>query len=166
MLKHCANVVRALIVVTAGLALSACATATTTVLAPASGVQPATYASIQLQPTADTVPVPAAAQTHFRNRLNEYLFAKDSRFKQGEDLTIRYRFIQFDEGNRALRYLIGMGAGKGTMTVEIVFLDKQQKELAKINVGGELSMGVLGGDFDEAISRAAREVADYAAKTF
>lgn len=148
------------------MALSACATATTTVLAPASTGQAQAFSTAQIQSDSDTVTVPTEARAHFEKRLNEYLFAQGSHFKQGDDLTVRYRFIQFDEGSRALRYVVGFGAGKGTMTVEVVFLDKQQKELAKIQVGGELSMGFFGGDFDEAISRAAKEAADYALKSF
>lgn len=166
MLKHARSVVKILVVFAIGAALSACATATTTVLAPASGGQAHAFSTVQIQSYGDTVTVPGDARAHFEKRLNEYLFAANSHFKQGDDLTVRYRFIQFDEGSRALRYIVGFGAGKGTMTVEVVFLDKQQKELAKINVGGELNMGFFGGDFDEAISRAAREAADYALKSF
>ena len=150
----------------AALTLSACATGTTTVVAPAQVGQGATYPTLKLESATDTVTVPPQARTHFDARLNEYLYAKDSGFTPGDSLIVRYRFIQFDEGSRALRYLLGFGAGKGTMTVEVIFLDKSQKELAKINVGGEISMGVFGGDFDEAISRAAKEVATYAINTF
>lgn len=166
MIKHAQSLVKLAAVCAIAAALSACATATTTVLAPASTAQAHTFSTIQIQSNGDTVTVPPEARAHFEKRLNEYLFAQNSRFKQGDDLTIRYRFIQFDEGSRALRYIVGFGAGKGTMTVEVTFLDKQQKELAKINVGGELNMGFFGGDFDEAISRAAREAADYAQKSF
>lgn len=150
----------------AAIALTACASGTTTVLAPPQPAAQTTYSTLRLESGADTVTIPADARAHFEKRLNEYLFAANSGFTPGDGLTLRYRFIQFDEGSRALRYLLGFGAGKGKMTAEVVFLDKEQKELAKINVEGEINMGFFGGDFDEAISRAARQVADYAIKTF
>ena len=127
MSKYAANVVRALITLTAAIALSACATATTTVLEPAGGGQTLTFATVRIQGAGDTVTVPPEARSHFEARLNEYLFAKESRFKPGDALTIRYRFIQFDQGDRALRYFVSFGAGKGTLTVEVTFLDKSQK---------------------------------------
>jgi hypothetical protein len=78
----------------------------------------------------------------------------------------RYRFVQYDERNRALRYLVGFGAGKGTMTAEVTFPDKSGAELGKVAVAGEIIMGFFGGDFDAAISAAAKKIADYTIKTF
>jgi len=52
------------------------------------------------------------------------------------------------------------------MTAEITYFDKDQNELAKITVEGQISMGFFGGDFDQAISEAAKKVADYTQKTF
>jgi hypothetical protein len=52
------------------------------------------------------------------------------------------------------------------MTVEVAFHTQSGVDLGKINVGGEISGGVFGGDFDEAISVAAREAADFAISNF
>jgi hypothetical protein len=161
-----AALVRALVVIVAALVLSGCASGAITVLSPAQIPPGATYPTLKIESATDTVTIPADARAHFEKRLNEYLFAANSGFTPGDALIMRYRFIQFDEGDRALRYLIGFGAGKGKMTAEVIFLDTTQKELAKITVEGEISMGFLGGDFDMAISTAARKVADYAIATF
>jgi Domain of unknown function (DUF4410) len=148
--------------------ISACASGATTVLAPPTVAAPKAYSTLKIESGTDTVTLPPEARAHFEKRLNEYLLTgkPPTKFAAGSDLTLRYRFIQFDEGSRALRYIVGFGAGKGKMTAEIVYLDAQGKEVAKINVEGEISMGFFGGDFDMAISQAARQVADYTIKTF
>lgn len=161
-----AAVARPFIILVAVLALTACASGTVTVLSPPQLEPGATFPTLKIESGTDTVTIPTDARAHFEKRLNEYLFAKTSGFAPGDSLTLRFRFIQFDEGSRALRYIVGFGAGKGKMTAEVTFHDKDQKEIAKITVEGEISMGFLGGDFDQAISAAAKKVADYTIKTF
>jgi hypothetical protein len=160
-----AAVARPFVILVCALWLTACG-ATVTVMNAPQLTPEAVYPTLRIETAADTVEVPPDARAHFEKRLNEYLFTKTSGFTPGDSLTLRYRFIQFDEGNRALRYVIGFGAGKGTMTAEVTFLDKNQTELGKISVQGEIIMGILGGDFDAAISAAAKKVADYTIKTF
>lgn len=159
------RLVKSILVIALAITLSACASGSVTVLEP-STTPAGTLKTLRIESGTDTVTIPADARAHFEKRLNEYLLAPKSKFTAGNDLTLRYRFIQFDEGSRALRYIVGFGAGKGKMTAEIVFLDKDQKQLAKVNVEGEISMGFFGGDFDQAISLAARQVADYTLKNF
>jgi hypothetical protein len=156
---------RPLIILVCAIALTACGATVTVMNAPQLAPE-AVYPTLKIESATDTVEIPAEARAHFEKRLNEYLFTKTSGFTPGDSLTLRYRFIQFDEGSRALRYLIGFGAGKGKMTAEITFLDRDQTELGKISVEGEIIMGILGGDFDAAISAAAKKVADYTIKTF
>jgi Domain of unknown function (DUF4410) len=155
---------RLLVVCVAAYFLSACS-GTLTVLSPAQ-TTPGTFQTLKIEAGTDTVEIPADARAHFEKRLNEYLLSPKSRFTAGDALTLRYRFTQFDEGSRALRYIIGFGAGKGKMTAEVTYLDKDENEIAKILVEGEISMGVLGGDFDQAISLAAKKVAEYTLKSF
>lgn len=62
--------------------------------------------------------------------------------------------------------MVGFGAGKDKMTTEVTFHDQAGAELGKIEVEGEIIMGFFGGDFDSAISAAAKKIADYAIKTF
>lgn len=160
-----AAVVRPLIILAIAVALAACG-ATVTVLTPPTIAPGATFPTAKIEAGTDTVEIPADARAHFEKRLNQYLFEKNSGFTAGDALTLRYRFIQYDEGNRALRYLIGFGAGKGKMTTEVTFHDQAGTELGKIAVEGEIIMGILGGDFDAAISAAAKKIADYTIKTF
>ncbi|MBP6013816.1 MAG: DUF4410 domain-containing protein [Alphaproteobacteria bacterium] len=162
------RILKSIFVLVLAAAISACASGATTVLSPPTIATTAAYKTLKIESGTDTVSIPADARAHFETRLNEYLLTAKppTKFTPGSDLTLRYRFIQFDEGSRALRYLVGLGAGKGKMTAEVVFLDAQSKEVAKIHVEGEISMGFFGGDFDMAISQAARQVADYTVKSF
>jgi hypothetical protein len=75
-----------------------------------------------------------------------------------------YRFVQFNPGSQFSRWFWGGigSAGKGTMTVEAKFLDSNDKELVKIQSEGEIASGFLGGGFNLAIQKAAKEIAEYA----
>jgi hypothetical protein len=61
-------------------------------------------------------------------------------------LTISGRVLSFEEGSRAQRYFIGLGAGKAFATVECVFTDKASgRQVAVATFDGELSGGLFGG---------------------
>ena len=143
--------------------LAACANGATTVLQPAESSFKAS--TINVAAVGDTVGVDPEISNYYGEKLNEYLFA-DETFTTGNDITVSYRFIQFEEGNRAIRYLVGFGAGKGSLTIESTFTDATGNELAKIQSEGEISVGVLGGSFKEAVAKAARETSDFALANF
>ncbi|MEM6851295.1 MAG: DUF4410 domain-containing protein [Pseudomonadota bacterium] len=145
------------------LGVVACASGTTTVVAPTEAKT--TFASAQFERGDDTVEVKDEYAQYFGAKLFEAFF-EEGAFAQGEELTVRYRFIQLDKGSQAKRYFIGFGAGKGSLTIEAVFLNPNGEELSKINVGGEISVGFFGGSFQEALAKAADEVAEYAATNF
>ena len=145
------------------LAIAACASGTTKVLAPAALNQ--TFANAKIERAEDSVPVDAPVGERYETTLSELLYA-EGLFVEGDGLTIRYRFIQYNKGSRAARYIVGFGAGKGSMTIETVFLDRDGNELARIENGGEISMGFFGGSFNEAVDKAAKETAEYAQLNF
>ena len=150
---------KALYGVFALLLVQACASGTTTVLAPAE--RDAKFSSASIVSGDDTVDVEEEFADYYEEKLREYLYAEDG-FSEGEDLTVQFRFIQLDKGSRAARYFIGLGAGKGALTIETVFLDADGVEVAKIQSGGEIAGGFAGGGFREAIAKAAEKTADYA----
>ena len=60
--------------------------------------------------------------------------------------------IKYEEGSRAKRYWIGLGAGKAHCTIQVILIDKETgDELSRTNFDGMIVMGVFGGDSDEAI---------------
>ena len=113
----------------------------------------------------DTVDVEDEYGAYFQTKLGEELY-QEGAFVNGDEMTMRYRFIQLDNGSRAERYLLGPIAGKGTMTIEIIYLDSEGTEVAKIHTGGEVSGGFFGGSFKSALDKAAQEAAEYAISNF
>src|SRR6478752_1719656 len=61
----------------------------------------------------------------FVEKLDSMLYTRD--FFRGNDLTLRWRITKCDRGSRALRYLVGFGAGRAEMLVEAVVLDAKGK---------------------------------------
>jgi hypothetical protein len=113
----------------------------------------------------DTVVIEEEYGSYFRGKLAEYVYDEGA-FEEGAGLSLRYRFTQLDQGSRAARYMLGPIAGKGTMTIEILFLDEAGTVLARVETGGEVSGGFFGGSFKSALDKAAKEAAEYAIAQF
>ena len=64
------------------------------------------------------------------------------------DLTVGCR-IDVAYGNRALRYIVGFGAGKGHMSVIVELKDKHGSVLYATNSEADLAMGAFGGDMSQ-----------------
>lgn len=92
----------------------------------------------------------------------------EANMPEGNDLKIEYRFVQFDEGSRLVRYMAGgLGnAGEGEMTVEVIFKNRDNKELSRIHVGGKINSGFFGGSFDHAVEHSAKQVVRYVITNF
>jgi len=152
------------LIIAAGLLyVTACASATTTVLEPSErSIKSASMAIVHGE---DTVAVEDEYRAYFQTKLGEELYTEGA-FINGEEMTLRYRFIQLDQGSRTKRYVLGPIAGKGTMTIEIIYLDSAGVEVAKIHTGGEVSGGFFGGSFKSALDKAAAEAATYAISNF
>lgn len=113
----------------------------------------------------DTVAVSRQAQDCFRKALKRALYEKGNlkEGRQGSDLTLEYRFLQFDEGSRMKRYLTGgLGnCGEGSLTIQVIYKDKAGKQIGKIHTDGKIGSGFFGGSSDGPIIKAAEEVAHY-----
>lgn len=130
---------------------------------PAVKARVSTVTSVEEAPTVD---IPAERRARFQNALARELYAAEGGFVQGPELTIKWRFVQFNGGSQAARYFLGFGAGKGSLAVQAKFYDGSGNELASIQSEGEISAGVFGGSMDEAIDKCASEIATYAKTQF
>jgi hypothetical protein len=124
--------------------------------------------SVQATEGSSPVAVPPDVKTDFANKLNQYLYEEEGGFQKGRELTISYRFIQYDPGNQFTRWFWGgMGnAGEGSLTVEAKYFDPTNKELATVNVEGRIGSGVFGGALSDAVNKAAEKVAEYTKTNF
>jgi hypothetical protein len=113
------------------------------------------------------VKVPDEVKQVFEEKLGTFLYG-DGGFQKGSDLKIEYRFIQFNPGSRFARYMLGGigNTGEGSITVEAKYFDNTGKEVCSVHCEGKIGSGVFGGDFDNAIEKAAKEITDYTKQTF
>ena len=81
-------------------------------------------------------------------------------YKQGDDLTINYDIQLFDEGNRALRSIVGFGAGKAETSILTTIRNKSGKEIGNIKTNADLKIGFFGGNAENIIKNAAIDVAN------
>jgi len=113
------------------------------------------------------VSIPAEMKADYQSRLEKYLYGENG-FQQGKELTIRYRFIQYEPGSQFGRWFSGgLGnMGEGSLTIESKFYDSSDKELATIQTEGRIGSGFLGGSYGEALDKAAEKVAEFAKTNF
>ncbi|MFQ5847364.1 MAG: DUF4410 domain-containing protein [Candidatus Methylomirabilales bacterium] len=128
-----------------------------------------------------TIAVPAEAKKAFEEKLAELLYEEqkeadeyekekngEGAFKMGDDLKIKYRFVQYDKGDRFTRWFWGGigNAGEGSLTIEVKYFDVTDKELATIQSEGKISSGFFGGAINFAVGKAAEEIAEYTVQNF
>ncbi len=142
--------------------LTSCGTAKTIVYNPV--VIPSCVAINQVQITCgtNTVPISESVISLFEQQLRKKLYG-DNKIVCGPEITLQYRFIQFDEGNRFARYMMGGigNTGEASLMIEVTYFGPDGMEFGKIHTEGKISSGLFGGSSDNAISKAAAEVANY-----
>ncbi len=110
--------------------------------------------------------VPAEASEQFQKALSNRLHARGA-FGEGSELMLKWRFAQYDEGSRFLRWLVGGSvAGKGSLVIMANYYDPAGKELSTTQAECEISMGTFGGAFSDVVDKCADSVAEYTIKTF
>ncbi|WP_421791890.1 DUF4410 domain-containing protein [Hyphobacterium sp.] len=157
---------RILITIFAAATLAACGTASTLVDSAYTGGMRFDDASISAG--THTVPVDGGAVQEFESRLRERIIDSGMFTEQSGGLTIEYRFLAFNSGNRMARYFWGGigNAGEASTTIEVVFRDASGEVLSRIQSEGRIDSGFFGGSANNAVTRAADEVAEYTITTF
>lgn len=157
---------RLIFIVMMGLALQACGAGSTLVLEPTSGPREA-YTAATIVHSEDTATVPEKILVEFKKSMDKE-FYEEGIFQNGQGLVVNYRFVQFEAGNQFSRWFWGGigNAGEASLTVEVVFERPDGTSLSKIHVAGKIGSGFFGGSVSEALNKAAREAAEYAAGAF
>ncbi|HTM07489.1 MAG TPA: DUF4410 domain-containing protein [Verrucomicrobiae bacterium] len=124
-------------------------------------------ASATVAESNSTVSVPAEVKSDFQSRLDKYLYGEGG-FQRGQELRVRYRFIQYEPGSQFGRWFMGgLGnMGEGSLTIETKFYDSADKELATIQTEGRIGSGFFGGSYGEALDKAAEKIAEFARTNF
>ncbi len=144
---------------------AACAGGSNAVLEPNTGNYRSTNVSLVYE--GSTVGVPDESIADLKKYMEERFFGDKAIFTKGDDLTIKYGFITFDEGSRAARYFLGpIGGGEAKMVIRAIFIDKEGNQVAKIQSEGRLSGGFFGGGAGSAVKKAVKEIAEYAEGQF
>lgn len=154
------------IICASALFLSACGAGTTTIIDGYEGEE-VNLSSAILMEQESTVDVPEKIKTDFKESMDKQFFDKDL-FTRGSMLQVKYTFIQFEAGSQFSRWFMGGigNAGEASLTVKVDFSDAEGNHLSAINVGGKIGSGFFGGSVSEALNKAAKEAAEYAAASF
>jgi hypothetical protein len=145
--------------------LAACGTGRTMITtAPASRQAAESLAMVEGESTAV---VPLEVKAALRKQLEQALYDQ-AKFARGTDLTLRYRFVQFTEGDRFKRWFWGGvgNSGEGSMTVECVFVDRAGQERARIMSEGRIGSGFFGGSMESALEKVVEEISKYTTSNF
>ena len=149
----------------AALALSACANSSLMVEQPYRGDY--RTASATVMPDANTVEVDADNTEYTTRKMEEAFFGGDSPlFTEGDGITVTYRYLTFDEGSQALRYLMGGLAGGSKVLLEVDFTGPDGTLLSKVRGEASVSGGFMGGSNKSGIDKAIDKIAEYASATF
>lgn len=153
------------LLITGIVVLAGCGTGRTFVIKPLE-TKPQ-VSSLDVSEGNSTVSVPEEAKKAFHEKLTKFLY-EEGAFQRGNDLKIKYRFIQYNTGSQFKRWFWGgIGqAGEGSMTIEAKYFDATDKELATIQSEGRIGSGFFGGDFDFALEKAAKEITEYTKQNF
>ena len=124
---------------------------------------PVRAASVNLARAESTVDVTADAQTYLDQKMHAAFHDGPNAFGDGNDVTIRYRFVTYQRGSRALRYIgAGILGGKAKVVVEAEFLSATGERIGLVRAEGEVAGGIAGGSHNSGIDKAVNEIRAYA----
>lgn len=150
----------------AALTLSACANSALTVETPNRSDYRASTARVERDPEM-IVSVDTENLTYTQRQLEDALFSGDAPlFQRGEGLTVRYRYVGFDEGSRVGRYLTAGLTGGSQVTLEVDFIGPDGDVLSTVRGEGSVRAGLFGGSNKSGIDKAVKKVAEYAATQY
>lgn len=160
------NTRTAILAATAAVMLSACASSALTVESPAVAGFRTDSVSIERDPQMP-VSVDAENLAYTQRQLEEAFFGgKAPLFDRGSGMTVRYRYVGFNEGSRVGRYLTGGFAGASKVVLETDFVAPDGRVLGTVRGEGEVRAGFAGGSNKSGIDKAVKKIAEYAAANF
>lgn len=149
----------------AALSLSACASSMLSVEQPYNGTQRFDTANVVYDDS--SVSVDANNLEYTAKKMEEAFYAGDSPiFTRGSGLTVKWRYVGFNEGSRLGRYVLPGIAGGSKILLEADFVDGNGAILSTVRGEAEVGGGFAGGSNKTGIDKAVKEIATYAAAKF
>lgn len=146
-------------------AMTGCASSALMVEQPKSGTFRTSQATILYDKS--NVPVDDDNITYTQERMEKAFFGGETPlFAKGAGITVRYRYIGFDEGSQAARYFLGPIAGGSKILLETDFIGPDGTLLAQVRGEGSVSGGFFGGSNKSGIDQAVEKIAEFAAANF
>lgn len=103
------------------------------------------------------------AEKYLENQINTKLRLRGI---IGRDLKIKCNTLDYDEGNRFARYMVGFGAGAASSVIDIRLVDSSGNEIKKFEMATKLTMGAFGGSDKNMLDIAADKIIDYVQKNY
>ena len=97
----------------------------------------------------------------FEDSLQDELYDRGGGFVRGDKYTLTWTIAKIDEGSRALRFWVGMGAGTSVFNVDVQVTDAQGHLVGKDTV---VDFEWRGSDFDNTCEDAGKDTAKAARK--
>ncbi len=105
--------------------------------------------------------LPATLQAKIVKKMSERkLFPNGT----GERLAINGRIGDYDPGDRTARWLLGFGAGEGTITAQVSFADGSGNTICRGTATGRVQWGLVGGSMDSAADQLAEAIVGFIAE--
>lgn len=127
--------------------VSGCASANLTVIKPISA--PVKTVSLTIQETAGAQ-IPPEEADNFKLTLTTKLEGAGIQvLSTARSDALLGQVSEYDPGNRALRYLVGFGAGRARIESAWTIKDEAGQEIGACRIDGSMAMGVFGGSVSE-----------------
>ena len=135
-----------------------CASANLTVVKPLAA--PLHEASLTVEPTAQMT---AEQQSRLRTLLTTSLSEAGVTVRSSEvgRSELAGQVVEYRPGNRALRYFIGFGAGKGRFGSNWRVVDGSGEEVGSCRIDGSIVMGGFGGSYDDVLEKVGQRLGEF-----
>jgi len=147
------------------LLLGGCGSARTSMVTPDPAPQPVASLAIQKDPSTIGLQVDTALLHTFEETLRAELINRKG-FRQGADLTLRYRAVSGNPGSRSGRFWLGLSVGEGDVVMRIDLAKADGTVVMTMDVTGTVTGGWLGGSYAIAFEQAAEETARVVKQTY
>lgn len=139
---------------------SGCASASLTVVKPLP--VPVRELSLEVKPAA-TAPMTEPQQSQLRTLIATSMADTGVTVtsKAKHTATLDGEVHVYKPGNRALRYLVGMGAGAGSFGSTWRVVDDSGQEVGSCRVEGSIVMGVFGGSYDDVLEKVGERLGEF-----